>query len=131
MDEVTWSRYAPYFERHEFVCRHCGTEKMRRSFMDKLYVVRQEFNAPMTITSGYRCPQHPIEAAKATTGAHTTGGAADIAVTGRDAFRLLQIALKHGFTGIGVQQKGNGRFIHLDDCEDGFTLVRPMIWSYH
>jgi hypothetical protein len=29
-----------------------------------------------------------------------------------------------GFKGIGVQQKGAGRFIHLDDRED------PAIWSY-
>jgi zinc D-Ala-D-Ala carboxypeptidase len=127
---VIWSRYAPFFEQREFFCKHCGIEKMQSPFMDKLLAVRKEYNTPMQINSGYRCPQHPIEAVKATPGAHATGNAADIDVTGRDAYKLVQIALKHGFTGIGVQQKGTGRFIHLDTCEDGLTLVRPMIWSY-
>ena len=130
MSRVDWSRYHPYFLEHEFVCKHCGREQMQPVFMDKLFAVRQEFNSPMVITSGYRCPQHPKEAEKDVPGAHSTGNAADVSVTGKDAYRLVQIALKHGFTGIGVQQKGTDRFIHLDTCEDGLTLVRPMIWTY-
>ena len=33
------------------------------------------------------------------------------------------------FTGIGIQQKGSGRFIHLD-MAPAEQLPRPMIWSY-
>jgi hypothetical protein len=38
--------------------------------------------------------------------------------------RFLRLALELGFTGIGVQQKGTGRFIHLD------LRAVPAIWSY-
>ena len=59
----------------------------------------------------------------------STGRAADVAVHGVDALRLLQLALQCGFTGIGVQQKGGGRFIHLDDISNGY-LPRPALWTY-
>jgi zinc D-Ala-D-Ala carboxypeptidase len=36
------------------------------------------------------------------------------------------MALEAGFTGIGVQQKGTGRFLHLDTLEN----LRPTVWSY-
>jgi hypothetical protein len=52
-----------------------------------------------------------------------------VAVAGADAIRLLVLAAEFGFTGIGVQQKGEGRFIHLDDVP-GTLLPRPAIWSY-
>jgi uncharacterized protein YcbK (DUF882 family) len=83
----------------------------------------------MTVTSGYRHPTHPIEAAKAAPGAHSTGRAVDIAVQGADAVRLIALAIAEGFTGIGVQQKGSGRFIHLDDLPSG-AFPRPTVWSY-
>jgi hypothetical protein len=55
-------------------------------------------------------PNIPIEAKKARPGAHASGQAADVVVRGEEAHRLLKIALQVGFTGIGVQQKGEGRF---------------------
>ena len=81
----------------------------------------------MKITSGYRCPKHPIEAKKATPGAHSTGLACDIGVSGSEAHQVLSLAMELGFTGIGVQQKGTGRFIHVD-----LTVGqnRPTVWSY-
>ena len=43
--------------------------------------------------------------------------------------RLLQLALQEGFTGIDIQQTGEGRFIHLDDIqpEDEIHVPRPWI----
>jgi hypothetical protein len=41
---------------------------------------------------------------------------------------VLSLAFKHGFSGIGVQQKGTGRFIHVDVCST--ELPRPSVWSY-
>jgi hypothetical protein len=58
---------------------------------------------------------------------HTTVSTIDIAVSRAQAHRLLVLACAAGFTGIGVNQKGNNRFIHLDDLE---TSARPAIWSY-
>ena len=127
---MDWSRY-PNFSEEEFMCKHTGECHMDEHFMDLLQVLRIEYDNPMTITSGYRHPNHPIEAAKASSvpGAHTSGKAADIAVRGTQAYDLLNLAFALGFTGIGVSQKGDVRFIHLDTL-DGSDRLRPTVWSY-
>lgn len=100
---------------------------MQPEFMAKLQALRTAYGKPMRITSGFRCAEHPIEAKKAQPGAHASGCACDVGVEGADAHRLLTLALQLGFSGIGVQQKGGGRFIHLDILTSG---VRPTVWSY-
>lgn len=124
---IDWGRY-PNFKAEEFKCQHCGSDGIRAELLAKLQAMRSEYAKPMKITSGYRCPQHPVEAKKAIPGAHSLGLAADIAVQGADAHRVLELAFKHGFNGIGVQQKGTGRFIHVDVCTS--ELPRPTVWSY-
>lgn len=123
---MDWSRYQN-FSKAEFDCTHCGKNEMKPDFLQKLQTLRSVYGKPMRVTSGYRCPQHPIEAKKATPGAHASGCAVDIGVEGQDAHRLLKLAFAAGFTGIGVQQKGSGRFVHLDTLEGG---PRPNVWSY-
>ena len=110
----------------------CGCEQdgMHSEFMEKLTRLRADWGQPMTVTSGYRCPNHPIEAKKTKPGTHASGRAVDIAIQGEDAYGLLCVALGHGFTGIGIQQKGGGRFIHLDDLTQGDGFYRPTVWSY-
>jgi uncharacterized protein YcbK (DUF882 family) len=125
---MDWSLY-PNFTEAEMRCKHTGKCEMRPVFMQRLQHLRSVYGAPMTVTSGYRDRTHPEEAKKAQPGAHTTGRAVDIAVRGADAVKLLRLALEFGFTGIGIQQKGEGRFIHLDDISDG-SLPRPGLWSY-
>jgi hypothetical protein len=56
--------------------------------------------------------------------------AVDIAISHEKAYKLIASAIKHGFTGIGVKQKGGGRFIHLDISEGDESRPRPHIWSY-
>jgi zinc D-Ala-D-Ala carboxypeptidase len=124
---MDWSKYAP-FEKWRFDCRHTGDNEMKPEFMDKLLAIRKRYGKPMLVTSGYRSPKHPIEAAKKASGAHATGRACDVAVQGSEALELLKIALEEGMTGIGVQQKGSYRFLHIDDVTEG--LQRPWIWSY-
>ena len=117
----------PYknFTQAELACKHCGKEGIKPEFMDRLQALRTAYNAPMPISSAYRCPDHPIEKAKGSvSGTHAQGIAADIAVQGKDAHRLMALAFQMGFKGIGVQQKGSGRFIHLD-LRDSET-----VWSY-
>jgi zinc D-Ala-D-Ala carboxypeptidase len=123
---MNWSDY-PNFSAQEFNCSHCGQNEMKPEFMAKLQKLRETYGAPMKVTSGYRCPQHPIEVKKARPGAHASGQAVDIGVQGSDAHTLLRMALEAGFTGIGVQQKGTGRFLHLDTLEGD---LRPTVWSY-
>lgn len=123
---MDWSKY-PNFKADEFSCKHCGANKMQPQFMDKLQELRNLYGKPMKITSGYRCHKHPIEAAKRSSGAHSTGLAADIGVDGLEAHKVLSLAMQLGFTGIGVQQKGSGRFIHVDLVK---STLRPNVWSY-
>ena len=98
--------------------------------MWRLQELRDSYGKPMRITSGYRCPNHPIEAAKSKPGAHASGRAVDVAVSHNEAYILLRLAVRMGFSGIGVQQKGDGRFLHLDDLETKDGFMRPTVWSY-
>ena len=125
-----WARY-PNFKKAEFDCKETGENAMQAEFMEKLQALRSAFGKSMPVTSGYRSPKHPVEMAKGQPGTHSLGMAADIAVTGQDAYRLLALAIDLGFTGVGVSQRaGKARFIHLDACASSGGIVRPMIWSY-
>ncbi len=123
---MDWSRY-PNFKADEFKCSHCGDNEIKEELLDKLQALRSRYGKPMRITSGYRCPRHPIEAAKSAPGPHSSGLACDVGVEGADAHKLLGLALDAGFKGIGVQQKGAGRFLHLDLLN---APNRPTVWSY-
>lgn len=128
--KAQWNLY-PNFSKEEFDCKHTGKNEMQHSFMTKLQALRTAYGKSMRITSGYRDYTHPVEAKKPNkNGSHPTGLAADIAVERGDAYQLLKLALELGFTGIGIQQKGGGRFIHLDTIEDNSLQPRPTIWSY-
>jgi zinc D-Ala-D-Ala carboxypeptidase len=126
---MDWSLY-PNFREIEFRCRHTGLCEMDADFMARLQELRTAVGRPLVITSGYRHPTHPIEAQKRTSGAHTYGRAVDIAAHGPFALRLITTAIEFGFTGIGVAQKGDARFIHLDDLTAADNFPRPTIWSY-
>ncbi|MEO5330361.1 MAG: D-Ala-D-Ala carboxypeptidase family metallohydrolase, partial [Magnetococcus sp. THC-1_WYH] len=54
--------------------------------MDRLENLRREFNRPMPVSSGYRCPMHNARVSKTGfSGPHTTGQAVDIVISGEDA----------------------------------------------
>jgi len=125
---MSWE--SPYFTSEEMKCSHTGLEKMDTKFMEMLTELRVAYAKPMRVTSAYRDATHPIEAKKATPGAHATGKAADIAVERGEAYEVLKLALEIGFTGIGVAQKGSGRFLHLDICNSDDGMIRPTVWSY-
>jgi uncharacterized protein YcbK (DUF882 family) len=126
---MNWQNY-PNFSPDEFRCKHTGRLNMDAGFMARLQALRTDYGRPMLISSGYRDPSHPVEARKSEPGAHSSGHACDVFVTGGDALELVALAVKHGFTGIGVNQKGAGRFIHLDDLPHEEHRPRPWIWSY-
>lgn len=123
--KINWDDY-DHFSKQEFDCQQTGENEMRSAFLDKLQALRYEYDRPMIITSGYRSPKHSIEVAKPKPGAHSTGQACDIRVgPGEDVHDLVSLALRFGFTGIGISQRpGQPRFIHLD------TINRKAIWSY-
>lgn len=116
-----------YFTIEELACQHCGTYKFDPQFLLLLNRLREGHGKPLIVTSGYRCPQHPLEAERTTIGTHSTGKAIDLAVSHADALSVVSLAIQLGVKRIGVQQKGSGRFIHLDVCTDRLT---PAMWSY-
>ena len=79
----------------------------------------------VTITSGYRSPEHPIEAKKSKPGEHTEGLAVDVvAVGGTPVFEIVEAAIDLGCKRIGISRKSN--FIHLGLSKDRVT----SIWTY-
>lgn len=98
--------------------------------MNKLDIIREEVGVPFIVSSGYRHKTHPIEAKKLTPGAHASGKAVDILIRGKDALKVIEVALKHGITGLGVKQHGDSRFIHLDVLDSEPQRPRPTVWSY-
>ena len=102
---------------------------MDASFMRKLEALRLEWGKPIRLSSAYRSVSHPRERTKLNgPGMHhgkkgTGGQAVDVLIERGEAVEFLRLAIKY-FNGIGINQKGEGRFIHLDDRET------PAIWSY-
>ena len=127
---VTNRSLYPSFSEAEMHCKHTGLCEMADpAFMRILQAVRTAHGRPMAITSGYRHPRHLGEARqRRAPGEHTRGRTVDVAVNGGDALRLLEGALAHGITGIGVQRTGVRRFLHLRLGGQG--LAAPMIWRY-
>ena len=128
-----WDREKwPNFSYEEMSCSHCGKNEMDHLLMAGLQQIRRA-KGPLMVSSGYRCPDPPVEAVKEKPGAHTFGKAVDLAVQGAKALSIIKLALEYGMTGIGVAQQGGGRFIHLDmmnHTDDGGRFPRPTIWSY-
>lgn len=117
----------PHFRKEELACK-CGCGMLPElDFMQKVEALRVSVGFPMAVTSAARCPDHNAKVSgTGRAGPHTTGRAIDLAVSRKEAYMVLATALRMGFTGIGVAQKGASRFIHLDDLTEG----RPTVWSY-
>lgn len=121
----------PHFKDKELCCK-CGCGMLPQlDFIEKIERLRIIFGKSLRVTSAARCPDYNARVSSTgRTGPHTTGRAIDIAVDRKTAFDLLELSFQFGFTGIGVQQKGGGRFLHLDDLPNTPTNPRPTIWSY-
>ena len=114
-----------YFNLNEFACSCCDAVHMDEDFLEKLDSLRHLCGFPFHVTSGYRCKKHNTKIGGAPSSSHLDGKAADIALSREQALKVVEVARQMGFKGIGVQQKGKGRFIHLDDREGPVRF-----WSY-
>lgn len=120
----------PNFTPEEWACKGDGTLLVIPSFMDRIQLLRQTVGFQLIVSSGYRSPAYNASVSHTGDGGpHTTGHAIDLTIRGAQALIVLKAALQLGFTGIGVSQKGEGRFLHLDDLPPE-SAPRPMIWSY-
>lgn len=122
----------PHFTDAELACE-CGCGMLPdRDFMSKVERMCVAWGKPMKVSSAARCQAHNAKvSATGATGPHTSGHAIDFDILGAEAVELCGLALRLGiFTGIGVNQKGAGRFLHFDDLPNAPGQPRPWIWSY-
>ena len=124
-----------YFKPEELKCNcddcYSVGEEMSDTFMRKIEFIRGQLGFPFYVMSAYRCSQYNNKVSTTgLNGPHTTGRAMDIGVRGEKAYELVKEAYLAGFTGIGIQQTGESRFIHLDDLTPADGFPRPFIWSY-
>lgn len=131
MIEVIPGQALRFFKVEDWACPHCGENKSTPEHRARIDELRYRAGFPLILTSGYRCPIHN-QAVSSTgpNGPHTTGEASDVGVDRKRAYIVLGIAIDMKFSGIGIQQKGAGRFIHLDDLREPRHAPRPTLWSY-
>lgn len=107
-----------YFVSTEFDCHGsgcCSTTLINPKLVEYLNKIREHFNAPITISSGYRCVIHNRGVGGATGSRHTKGDAADIIVKGHSPREVAQYAESIGIKGIGLYETAkDGYFVHVD-----------------
>jgi hypothetical protein len=113
----------PHFRVDEFLCRNgCKKVFLHPDLIPTLERIREIYNKPMIIISGYRCsaynaligggPEHP------------RGEAADIYCAGdEDRFKFLAACFAVGIKRIGVDRT----FVHVGISK---TLPQPVVWLY-
>lgn len=76
-------KLSAHFARSEFACScGCGYNTVDTELLTMLEIVRQHFDAPVTITSACRCPTRNAEVGGAENSQHLIGRAADIQISG-------------------------------------------------
>ena len=106
------------FTSNEFDCHGsgcCSSTLINPELVKYLQKIREHFNAPITITSGYRCVTHNSRVGGATGSRHTKGDAADIVVKGIAPREVAKYAESIGVKGIGLYEtSADGFFTHID-----------------
>lgn len=100
------------FHSSEFACKDsCKKIYIAEELVQKLQKLRDHFNKPINISSGYRCKNHNKNIGGSETSPHCLGVAADLCVSGYKSIDIAKIAEKIGFDGIALI---NDEYIHLD-----------------
>ena len=112
-----------YFDEYEFAC-HCDRHGVDaeghpildhiidKRLVDVLDRIRERLGVPITVNSGYRCPEHNAEVGGVSDSQHVLGTAADITYDGIDVDYLAEIAEECGADGIGKYYYQD--FVHID-----------------
>lgn len=107
-----------YFVSTEMDCHGsgcCSKTLINPQLIKYLNQIREHFNSPVTISSGYRCTIHNSRVGGATGSRHTKGDAADIIVKGHTSKEVAQYAESIGVKGIGLYETASdGYFVHID-----------------
>lgn len=112
------TQIAKHFNVSEFKCKGhlcCSTTLIDDTLVTYLQIIREHFNEPVTINSGYRCDKHNKKVGGATGSRHTKGQAADITVRNITPLQVAQYAESIGVCGIGLYETPeDGYFVHID-----------------
>lgn len=114
-------KVSEHFVSTEFDCHGrgcCSQTVVNEKIIEYLEKIRTHFNAPITITSPYRCPTHNSRIGGATGSRHSKGDAADIVVKGVAPREVAKYAESIGIMGIGLYEtSSDGHFVHIDTRE--------------
>ena len=106
------------FKSSEFDCHGSGCcllTTIDDELVKYLQLIRDYFNKPVNISSGYRCPTHNKNIGGATGSRHSKGQAADIYINGVAPIEIAKYAESIGILGIGLYEtNADGHFVHID-----------------
>lgn len=110
----------------EFACKGvgcCNIVIIDEQLVAYVQKIREHFNAPVTINSGYRCTRHNKAVGGAANSYHTKGMAADIVVKGVAPLDVAKYSESIGVLGIGLYETAkDGYFTHID------TRTKKSFW---
>jgi uncharacterized protein YcbK (DUF882 family) len=111
------------FNYRELACKHCGNIIMSTDLVNKLQKLRNQLNIPITIVSGYRCPNN-VPSGSSKKSQHCLGNAIDISLDRKRNMMEIFNMCTNIFSRVGVYYNGN-KFgtIHVD------ISTPPLYWT--
>ncbi len=121
-----------HFNSKEFECPcdKCDNDDqiISQKLIDKLEQVRSDYNKPIIVSSGYRCPAHNAEVGGVADSAHVKGLAADLvpSLVTIDDLDALYESCYNTFDNVGDGRRL--KFIHVDDRPPKATGKRHWVY---
>lgn len=117
-----------HFLPAELACKCCGQGTLAPGTLERLEKARRIADTPMTVNSGFRCPEHDagVQAPGRviTNSAHLSGHAVDIAVHNNpERYKFIFAFMAAGFNRIGI----GDTYLHVDDDP---RKPKNTIWVY-
>lgn len=120
-----------YFTAKEFKCKcgKCQSIEPPDKLIDILCEIREHYNKPLIINSGYRCKEHNAKIGGAPLSRHTFGDAVDFIVKDIKTLDLYNYIIeKYGDGAYGIAKRISSNpyagFVHFD------TRGKKARWTY-
>ena len=105
-----------HFDRSEFACKcGCGLDTVDVVLLEMLTIVREQFDVPVNITSGCRCPTYNDIVSGSANSQHLIGRAVDIQVQGVEPHKVQNYVDQIWPDSYGMGRYGT--FTHIDSRE--------------